>query len=243
MRPNEDERVLAALAHGGIIANPFNLAGVIGAALIWATQRERSAYVRGHALQSLAYQCVVFVSLGLLLFMWGACLLISLLPAAIWPDLYREGGPPDLFWLALLGALLPIAFGASATLYALYGAFRAYRGADFRYILVGSLAGSPAAPVPAPAAEPAAVALPDAPAEDATAAPPAAAVADSPAPLAPTDPADALAPTDPADALPPVEAPDQAAVGQSVPAAEADAAAPEPAQRRRTRRSPSGDAE
>ena len=61
MQPTEDERVLAALSHASIVANIFNLAGMIATALIWTMQRERSRYVRAHALQSLVYQGMVLM--------------------------------------------------------------------------------------------------------------------------------------------------------------------------------------
>ena len=156
MQPTRDERILAALSHASIAANIFNLAGMIITTLIWLTQRERSAYVRAHALQALVYQvAVLLISLALLLF-WGMCLALSLLPAAVRPDLYRTS-PPNSFWVALLGLLVPLGFGLLATLYGLLGSYQAYRGLPFRYPLAGRLSRepAPAAPAPAPAAAPA----------------------------------------------------------------------------------------
>jgi uncharacterized Tic20 family protein len=139
MQPSEDERVLAALSHASIVANVVNLAGMIATALIWTMQRDRSPYVRAHALQALVYQgAVLLLSIVLVLF-WSACLALSLLPAAIRPDLYRAS-PPDSFWLALAGLLVPVGFGILATLYGLYGAYQTYRGRPFRYPLAGRLA-------------------------------------------------------------------------------------------------------
>jgi uncharacterized Tic20 family protein len=139
MQPSEDERVLAALSHASIVANIANLAGLIATSLIWSTQRERSPYVRAHALQAMIYQGAVFaISISLLLF-WGVCLALSLVPAALRPDLYRSS-PPYSFWLALLSLAVPIGFGITATLYGLYGAYRAYRGRPFHYPLAGRLA-------------------------------------------------------------------------------------------------------
>ena len=51
MQPSEDERVLAALSHASVVANVVNLAGMIATALIWTMHRDRSPYVRAHALQ------------------------------------------------------------------------------------------------------------------------------------------------------------------------------------------------
>lgn len=152
MQPNDDERMLAALAHASIIANLFNLAGMFAAMLIWSTQRERSEYVRVHALQALLYQGLALLAGLALMIFWGLCLLVSLLPAAVRPDLYRSS-PPNSFWIALLGLVVPLSFGAAATLYGLYGAYQTYRGRPFRYPIAGRVArgvvsAKPAAPAP-----------------------------------------------------------------------------------------------
>ncbi len=136
MQPTEDERVLAALSHASIVANIANLAGMITTALIWTMQRERSRYVRAHALQSLVYQGAVLVISVFLMLSWGLCLVLSLLPVMLRPDLYAISNPPKSFWLALLGLPLPLGFGLLATIYGLYGAYQVYRGRPFRYPLV-----------------------------------------------------------------------------------------------------------
>src|SRR5215210_4624103 len=98
MQPTEDERILAALAHASIVANVVNLAGMIATSLIWTIQRERSPYVRAHALQALVYQGVVLLVMIVLVLFWGICLALSLLPVALRPDLYRNSLPNYAFW-------------------------------------------------------------------------------------------------------------------------------------------------
>ena len=198
MQPSEDERVLAALSHASIVANVVNLAGMIATALIWTMQRDRSAYVRAHALQALVYQgAVLLVSIVLTLF-WGVCLGLSLLPAAIRPDLYRSS-PPDSCWLALAGLSLPVGFGILATLYGLYGAYQTYRGRPFRYPLAGRLARGRLSDPTAPSVAPSQPAAPMAP-EAAPAAQPS-------QPVAPVAPAGA---TERAAAAPALDSPDSA---------------------------------
>jgi hypothetical protein len=155
-----DERVLAALAHVGIVANSFNLLGVIGSALIWMTQRRRSPYVAAHALQALAFQVVVVLLGILLLLVWGGCLVVAFLPAVLRPSLYQSD-LPLAFWLAFgIGLLLLLALVLVVVIYGLMGAAAAWRGEPFRYAVVGSLLEEmqhhAAAPVPVPsdAAEP-----------------------------------------------------------------------------------------
>jgi uncharacterized protein len=158
MQPSEDERVLAALSHASVVANAVNLAGMIATALIWTMHRDRSPYVRFHALQALVYQgAVLLIALFLALF-GGLCLALSLLPALLRPDLYLGSPPSYSVWIGVLALLALIGFGVLATLYGLYGAYQAYRGRPFRYLLIGRL-GRPL-PIPMPVAAP----IPPAPA-------------------------------------------------------------------------------
>jgi tetratricopeptide (TPR) repeat protein len=48
-----DERILAALSHGGII---LSVIGLLLPAIVWITQREKSRYVAFHSLQALGFQ-------------------------------------------------------------------------------------------------------------------------------------------------------------------------------------------
>jgi uncharacterized Tic20 family protein len=155
MQPTEDERVLAALSHASIVANIVNLVGMIATALIWTMQRDRSRFVRAHALQSLVYQGAVLLISVFLMLTWGLCLVLSLLPVFLKPELYQFNSPPRSFWFALFGLIVPIGFGILATIYGLYGAYQVYRGRPFRYPVVGrlvrrELAQPPAAPVATP---------------------------------------------------------------------------------------------
>lgn len=184
MQPTEDERVLAALSHASIVANVASLAGMIATALIWTMQRERSRYVRAQALQALVYQGIVLLIGAFLFLSWGVCLGFSLLPAVLRPELFRAS-PPDSFWLALVGLLVPVGFGVAATLYGLYGAFQVYRGRPFRYPLVGRLVSRDQAransePAPAVEAAPEAAGASLAPALDTPETPPAAPLDGSP---------------------------------------------------------------
>ncbi len=136
--PTNEERTFAAIAHAGIILNGFNLLGLIGAAVIWITQRQRSAFVAAHALQALIFQALGLVCVLVLSGVWGGCLLISLLPALLRPELYRTA-PPITFWLALLSGLIILLFVICGVIYGLAGSWAAWKGQPFRYVLVGTL--------------------------------------------------------------------------------------------------------
>lgn len=127
---DEDERLTAAMAHASMVANTAGLTGLVLTVILWATQRRRSRFVRAHIVQALVYQAGTLLGVALLMLLWSGCLLLSLLPAALRPDLYRDGTLPDTFWVALFGLILPIGYGIAATLYALYGAYQVYRAPD-----------------------------------------------------------------------------------------------------------------
>jgi len=148
MQPSEDERVLAALSHASIVANSVNLAGMIATSLIWTMHRDRSPYVRAHALQALVYQGAVLLIMLFLALFGGLCLALSLLPALLRPDLYRGSPPSYSVWIGVLALLALIGFGVLATLYGLYGAYQVYRGRPFRYAVIGRLVRPLLTPMP-----------------------------------------------------------------------------------------------
>jgi uncharacterized membrane protein len=192
MQPTEDERVLAALSHASIAANIVNPVGVIATALIYMIERERSRFVRAHALQALVYQGAVLLISVFLVLTWGLCLVLSLLPVFVNPGLYHFNDPPRSFWFALWGLIVPIGFGIAATIYGLYGAYQVYRGRPFRYPVVGRLVrrelAQPVAPA-APATTPAPTAPPAAPPAGIYETPPTAPAADGEPPSAADTPA------------------------------------------------------
>jgi uncharacterized Tic20 family protein len=56
---NQDERIMAALAHGSIL---LPMTGVIAPIVIWITQREKSRYVAFQSLQALLFQLILIVA-------------------------------------------------------------------------------------------------------------------------------------------------------------------------------------
>jgi uncharacterized Tic20 family protein len=191
MQPSEDERVLAALSHASIIANVVNLVGMIATSLIWAMHRDRSPYVRAHALQALVYQGAVLLIMLFLALFGGLFLALSLLPAVLRPDLYRSSPPSYSVWIGGLALLTLIGFGVLATLYGLYAAYQVYRGRPFRYLLIGRLVRPLLNPAPAPSGPAAAPAEPSPEIDHTAVAPPVATPAPAEAPagvVAPTMP-------------------------------------------------------
>lgn len=134
-QPNQDERIMTAIAHGSIIAGGF---GIVAAAIIWLTQRERSGYVRFQALQATAYQFVGMLATILAWTCWGCLYALSLIPLVRDPQAF-EDAPPPIFWISLISVILPIALMALWWLYGLYAGLRTLQGHEFRYVWLGSV--------------------------------------------------------------------------------------------------------
>jgi len=143
----QDERIMAALAHASVII-PFW--GLVGAIVVWATQREKSRFVSFQALQGAAYQLCLIV-LGLI---GGGCYMVAsfgmflLMPASMLAmgdlsDPNTAGGIVAIL-VAILTSFLPFClmglfflFAAACVCYGLYGAVRVLQGDDFRYAIIG----------------------------------------------------------------------------------------------------------
>ena len=128
---SSDERTWAALAHGSALLNAATgMGGVIAAALIWLTQKEKSAWVAFHGLQSLAFQAAqALILLPLVGGVWVVGFAFSFITLGF--------GTIIAVPLMLLAAFLGIALMAGGLVYSLYGTYQVYQGRDFRYIWIG----------------------------------------------------------------------------------------------------------
>ncbi|MCL4262491.1 MAG: DUF4870 domain-containing protein [Anaerolineae bacterium] len=133
LSPTQDEKLMSALANAVIILPMW---GIIASALIWITQREKSAYVRDQALQALSWQVTQVGAM----FLGMACYFVSFF--AMFGTMFAaEGqemvGPPPFFFLPFcaMGFIFLAMFGFIVV--GLYAAFRNLQGHVFTYPLVG----------------------------------------------------------------------------------------------------------
>ena len=136
----QNERLLAALAHGSVLFAIFTngIGGIAAALVIWLTQKEKSEYVRFQALQALVYQALIFIVTMGLWFCWGMSWLVLLMPPLIAnPGAYQTTPPPGL-WVGLSLIAVPVCVGLLTLVYGLWGAVRCLSGADFRYLVIGN---------------------------------------------------------------------------------------------------------
>lgn len=131
----QDERILAALAHGAILLPVY---GVLVPAIIWITQKEKSRYVSFQSLQALAFHITL-----IFLYMAGMlCYFISFI--GMFGGMFiAEGSQND--GLAALSGFFPFAVlggffcvGIFFVIYGAIGAILSLVGKDFRYVLIGN---------------------------------------------------------------------------------------------------------
>ncbi len=127
MDVSNDERTMAALAHGSIIFTLFTggVGGLIVALVVWAVHRDKSEWVAHQALQALAFQLVATVITYVLWFITGILFFLVSIIIGI-----------CLLPLAFIFVLVAAAFPLAATAYGLWGALETYRGRDFQYWLI-----------------------------------------------------------------------------------------------------------
>lgn len=130
-RPSQNDRNLAALAHGSTLLNlVFPGLGILAALLIWLSVKDRSRYAGFQSLQAVAFQVAALLAtvLGGILVTVGWVVSVLLTAVAVGCLLM-----PFALLLTIAVILVPIA----GLVYGLFGAYEVYYGRDFRYWLVG----------------------------------------------------------------------------------------------------------
>ncbi len=128
---SSDERTWAALAHASTLLNAATgMGGLIGAAVIWLTQKEKSAWVAFHGLQSLVFQAAQSLIVSLVV---GVVWVVGFALSFITLGLGAIVAVPVMIMVMFLG----LALMTGGLVYSLYGAYQVYEGREFRYIWIG----------------------------------------------------------------------------------------------------------
>ena len=131
----QEERLLAAISHASVIAGAI---GPVVGVLVYITQKEKSAYAARQGLQAAIYQLIGLLLIILAWTCWGLFYALTFIPLIADPDQYSDA-PPPIFWVGMASMICPFILMGLWLVYGLYGAVRAWSGADFRYALVGQL--------------------------------------------------------------------------------------------------------
>jgi uncharacterized Tic20 family protein len=134
IKPTTEERLMAAIAHGSIVANGL---GILVGVVVFLTQKGKSPYPARQGIQAAIYQLLGFIIMIALWILWGVFYALTFIPIIQNPDLYQDA-PPPIFWVGFATMVIPLIFMVLWGLYGLWGALQCWRGRDFNYILIGT---------------------------------------------------------------------------------------------------------
>jgi uncharacterized Tic20 family protein len=133
---SSDERLMAALSHGSIL---LPMIGIFVPTIVWMTQRNKSAFVRFHALQALVYQLFQVVYQTVISFLGGiaASLMVTII-AIIGIPLLNE----DTFFVVMMAGQFIFLGGFFLSLFfygvpGIIGAILILARKEFHYPLAG----------------------------------------------------------------------------------------------------------
>ena len=99
--------------------------------MIWLTQKEKSAWVAFHALQSLVFQAAVtIITVVVVGGVWVVGFVISFATIGIGTFV-----AVPVMILVFFGGFVMVGAGV---IYCLYGAYQVYQGREFRYLWIGN---------------------------------------------------------------------------------------------------------
>lgn len=131
----QDERLMAALAHGSIIAGQM---GIIAAIAVYLTQKDKSLYAARQAAQAAVYQLVGFLVIILGWACWGVFYAATFIPIINDPNQFNDA-PPPIFWVGMVSMICPFILMGIWGFYGIFGAIQAWMGKDFKYAVIGNI--------------------------------------------------------------------------------------------------------
>ena len=129
---SKEEKIMALLSHLSIFIPNI---GVLAPIIIWVTNKEKSDFVRFHALQAIFFQLIFFILI--MLFMFAG--LILMLAAIPWFDLSSTAEPGTLFFLSMIFMFLFFPLWLIFGIYAVVASVKSYRGKIFKYAIIGNI--------------------------------------------------------------------------------------------------------
>ena len=130
-----ENRLLAALAHGSVVAQGI---GILVGVVIFLTRREKSRYAALQGLQAAVYQLInLIITIGLWV-VWGIFYGMSMIPLIRQAEANPNAAPPAIFWISMISMVIPLIYMIVVGLYGLWGALRTWQGKNFRYLFIGS---------------------------------------------------------------------------------------------------------
>ena len=132
-----EERLMAMLSHLSLL-----FGGIVLPIIFWATQKDKSRFIRYHALQSIFFQIayivilvILIVALSLLAIFFGVGLGILTATASSDPDAFPL--LLVLFIILFYAAVIISAFGLMG--YSIYLAVKSYQGSYIKVPIIGNI--------------------------------------------------------------------------------------------------------
>jgi uncharacterized Tic20 family protein len=129
---SSDDRVMAALAH---------FLGLFGAFIVWATQKDKSRFVKFQALQSLAFGGLLTVVMMLVMLCLMGVMFLGIM-GAVFASSQANASPSSLPSIGVIAMLSPMSFfcvmpvSFAAALVQLIAAFSVATGHNWRYPII-----------------------------------------------------------------------------------------------------------
>lgn len=125
---------MAALAHASVIATGI---GIVVAAVIWLTQKEKSPFASTQAKHACFFQLGVMGLIILSWIVWSVLYMVVLM--AMVGTMENDSEPGVWFWVVMMSWILPMIFMAFWWIFGLRGAWLSWHGKGYRYPVVSRL--------------------------------------------------------------------------------------------------------
>ena len=140
INPTSDERILAAISH---------FFGFLVALIVWATQKDKSRFVRFQSIQAMAFDLmvtiIIFLTIGCMMVMIFGSVALGIGGIALTSNQDNPTAEPAGVFIALMSAvpiLIPcIIFPLMAIIFVarLIATIQTFQGKDFHYPWLGTL--------------------------------------------------------------------------------------------------------
>ena len=129
---SKEEKIMALLSHLSIFIPNV---GILAPVIIWITNKEKSDFVRFHALQAIFFQLIFFILMMLFMFA-GVILMLASIP---WFDLSSNAEPGTLFFLSMVFMFMFFPLWIIFGIYAAVASAKSYKGKMFKYAIIGRI--------------------------------------------------------------------------------------------------------
>ncbi len=129
---SNDGKLMSLISHLSILIPNI---GILAPIIIWVTNRERSNFVRFHAIQAIFFQLVFFILMMFFIFV-GVILMLAAIP---WFDLNSSADPGILFFLSMIFMFMYFPLWLIFGIYAVVASIKSYKGKIFKYAVIGKI--------------------------------------------------------------------------------------------------------